>query len=330
MSEATDDSGRLSRRDLLKGALAVGAVAGLAGCAREAAGSQVAPGPSAPPERAAQPTNREAPMSAQRMPVISLPHGGGPCFFMDWRMGPPDTWERTAAYLRGIKEGLPAAPKALLVVSAHWEEPAFTVTTRPTPQLLFDYYGFPRHTYELKWPAPHAPALAERVQTLLRAAGLPAAADPERGLDHGVFVPLKVAWPEAEVPTVQLSLRRGLDPAEHLAMGRALAPLRDEGVLIVGSGMSFHNMRAFGGGGAALAASEAFDGWLADSVTAAPAQRDERLAGWAAGPSARFCHPREEHLLPLMVVAGAAGADAGRVPFRDVVMGVRVSAHHFG
>lgn len=330
MSDSNRDEGRVSRRDLLKGSLAAGAFAALAGCARPPAPSQAAPGASAPPTPAPQPTATEAPMSAQRMPVIYLPHGGGPCFFMDWRMGPADTWDGMAAYLRGIKAGLPQPPTALLVVSAHWEEPAFTVTTRPTPQLLFDYYGFPPHTYELTWPAPHAPAVAERVQALLGAAGLRTGADAERGLDHGVFVPLKVAWPEAEVPTVQLSLRRGLDPAEHLAMGRALAPLRDEGVLIVGSGMSFHNMRAFGGGGPALTASEAFDGWLAETVAAAAPARDERLTRWADGPSARFCHPREEHLLPLMVVAGAAGTDAGRVPYRDVVMGVRVSAHHFG
>src|SRR5262249_8806523 len=151
-----------------------------------------------------------------------------------------------------------------------------------------------------------SPELAARVQALLDAAGIASGADAERGLDHGVFVPLKVAFPEAQLPTVQLSLRAGLDPAEHLAIGRALAPLRDEGVLLIGSGMSYHNMRGFMKP-ESLAFSERFDAWLAQAVTAEPAARDAQLADWQRAPSAREAHPREEHLLPLMVAAGAAG-----------------------
>src|SRR5205823_2443749 len=161
---------------------------------------------------------------------LYIPHGGGPCFFMEWTMGPPDTWDRMAAWLRRIAGTLPEKPKALLVVSAHWEEEVPTVTTSPAPALLFDYYGFPKSTYELTWPAPGSPDLAKRVRDLLGGAGIESRADDARGFDHGVFVPLKVAFPEANIPTVQLSLRAGLDPAEHIAIGRALAPLRDEGV----------------------------------------------------------------------------------------------------
>ncbi len=264
-----------------------------------------------------------------RLPTLYLPHGGGPCFFMEWTMGPRDTWDRTARWLRSIQGSLPEAPRALLVVSGHWEAPVPTVTTSPAPPLLYDYYGFPPHTYELRWPAPGSPELAEKTRALLGAAGFESGADPKRGFDHGVFVPLKVAYPDAQVPTVQLSLRAGLDPAEHLAIGRALAPLRDEGVLIVGSGMSYHNMRGFMQPGS-LAHSERFDAWLAKTVADAPAARDAALTAWAQAPSARESHPREEHLLPLMVTAGAAGTDAGKQVFRDKVMGVVVSAVSFG
>jgi aromatic ring-opening dioxygenase catalytic subunit (LigB family) len=248
---------------------------------------------------------------------------------MEWTMGPPDTWDRLAGWLRSLDSLLPARPEKLLVVSAHWEAAVPTVTSSPAPPLLYDYSGFPPHTYELKWPAPGSPELAARVHALLSGSGVESVDEAKRGFDHGVFVPLKVAYPDAHLPTVQLSLRAGLDPKAHLAMGRALAPLRDEGVLIVGSGMSYHNMRAFMSP-AALSDSERFDAWLERTVGEAPPARDEELAGWEKAPSARQCHPREEHLIPLMVAAGAAGTDAGHVAFRDVVMGSVVSAVRFG
>jgi aromatic ring-opening dioxygenase catalytic subunit (LigB family) len=196
------------------------------------------------------------------------------------------------------------------------------------PPLLYDYYGFPPESYTITWPAPGAPELARRVRTLLEQAGFQSASDGERGFDHGTFVPLKLAYPEARVPVVQLSLKRGLDPAEHLAMGRALSELRDEGVFIVGSGMSYHNLRAFGPAAAPVA--ETFDAWLRESVTADASERDRRLVAWAEAPKARSAHPREEHLLPLMVVAGAAGSDRGRAAFSGTILGLRVSAYHFG
>ncbi len=262
-----------------------------------------------------------------RLPTFYIPHGGGPCFFMDWN--PRDAWEPMARYLRGIEGGLPQPPKALLVISAHWEERVPTVLASAAPPLLFDYYGFPAHTYKLTWPAPGEPALAGRVQAMLSAAGIPNASDTTRGWDHGVFIPMKVAFPNANIPTVQLSLQAGLDPAAHLAIGRALAPLRDDGVLILGSGMSFHNMRMFGSP-EALPASQRFDAWLTEAVGAPPALRDEQLRAWARAPGGRVAHPREEHLIPLMVAAGAGGSDAGRVVFRDTVLGAEVSAVQFG
>ncbi len=268
---------------------------------------------------------------AERLPVIFLPHGGGPWPFVDIGMPKPE-FDSLAGYLKGIAARLPRAPKALLVISAHWEEAVPTVQTGVNPPLLFDYYGFPPASYELTWPAPGDPKLAARVRELLAAANIPSAENASRGFDHGTFVPLKLAWPDANIPTVQLSLKKGLNASEHLALGRALAPLRDEGVLIVGSGMSFHNMRAFQfrGGGAAGDVGADFDRWLHETAPLPAAERNARLAIWAEAPGARYAHPREEHLLPLMVIAGAAGDDRGSAPFAGTVLGARVSAFHFG
>ncbi len=264
-----------------------------------------------------------------RQPTLFIPHGGGPCFFMEWTSGPADTWKRMEAWLRAIEGSLPSTPKAILVISGHWETNVPTVTTSPAPPLIYDYSGFPKHTYELTWPAPGSPALAARVRTLLGDAGIESAADAEHGFDHGVFIPLKVAFPEARIPTVQLSLVRDLDPARHIAIGRALEPLRDEGVLILGSGMSYHNMRGFMTG-SGREHSEKFDAWLAEAIAKPPADRDRELVEWRKAPSAADAHPREEHLLPLMVAAGAASADQGVRVLRDEPMNVVVSAVRFG
>ena len=232
-------------------------------------------------------------------------------------------------FLRKLISTLPARPKAILVVSGHWEEASFTVNTGEAPPLLYDYYGFPEHTYQLKYPAPGAPELAQRVRQLLGEAGLRTQEDGSRGFDHGVFVPFLLVDPDATIPVLQVSLQRGLDPALHIAAGKALANLRDEGVLIVGSGMSYHNMRGFGPG--FEAASEHFDDWLTSVVTDSDAhRREEALAHWHQAPDARSCHPREEHLLPLMVVAGASAGEPGRRIFQDRIPNVTVSAFRFG
>jgi aromatic ring-opening dioxygenase catalytic subunit (LigB family) len=258
-------------------------------------------------------------------PSLFIPHGGGPSFFMP---DPSGTWTRMGEYLRALPRALPEPPRAILVISGHWEESAFAFTGASAhPGLIYDYYGFPPETYRLTWPAPGAPWLAERGAELLRAAGLPAAIDPARGFDHGVFVPLKVAFPEAEVPVVQMSLHASLDPALHLAAGAALAPLRDEGVLVLGSGMSFHNLRAMGDPRVAEPSRE-FDRWLTEAAAADPRERAERLAKWAQAPFARLCHPREEHLLPLMVAAGAS-REAGTQDYSEMVLGGAVSAFRF-
>jgi aromatic ring-opening dioxygenase catalytic subunit (LigB family) len=193
--------------------------------------------------------------------------------------------------------------------------------------MIFDYYGFPEETYRLRFDAPGSPTLAGRVRALLAGAGLPTAEDRERGYDHGVFVPLLLATPDADIPVVQLSLRHDLDPEAHLAAGRALRPLRDEGVLIVGSGMSWHNMAGFSP--AFTGKSEAFDAWLSAALSD-PATRDDAIRHWDRGPYAREAHPREEHLAPLFVAAGAAEGEPGRQVFKDIAMDVAISGYAFG
>lgn len=270
--------------------------------------------------------------TAQRQPAIFVPHGGGPCFFMDWTWGPADTWHATQRFLESVAASLPEKPRALLVISGHWEERAFTASAAARPELIFDYTGFPEHTYRLTWPAPGDPVLARRVAEILQDAGLPAAVSETRGYDHGVFVPLKVAFPQAEIPVVTLSLvhdmRGGIDAEMHLRAGRALAPLRDDGVLIVGSGMSFHNLRAYLKPETRAAARE-FDAWLTHAVESAEPQRSGLLAQWESAPHARFAHPREEHLIPLLVAAGAGGDAPGKRIFGDEPMGAAISAFRF-
>ncbi len=264
-----------------------------------------------------------------RMPTLFVPHGAGPCFFMEWN--PTDAWDRMAAFLKGIAATLPQRPRAIVLVSGHWLERQVMVTASATPELIYDYNGFPPHTYELRYPAPGDPALATRLVELLGQAGIAADEDRQRGYDHGAFIPLKLMFPEASVPVVQLSLRGDLDARAHLEIGHAIAPLRDEGVLIVGSGMSFHNMRGYGDQRFAPISDE-FDRWLSDAVTASPARRDTLLQHWDEAPSARLCHPprAEEHLLPLMVAAGAAANSPGRNIFSDRVMQTTLSAYQFG
>lgn len=266
-------------------------------------------------------------------PTFFIPHGGGPCFFMD--PSDPDRphsdamWQPMQRYLTDLITDLPERPAAILLVSGHWEEAAFTVHTGDRPDLLFDYHGFPPHTYQLRWDAPGAPDLARRAAALLQDAGFVTGEEQARGWDHGVFIPMKVALPGADIPLAQLSLRHDLDPAAHIAAGRALAPLRDAGVLIVGSGMSFHNLRVRGP--QAIGPSTAWDYALTAAVTDPdPQARAARVAAWDRLPQARFAHPREEHLLPLMVALGAGGDDAATCTHRSSVLGWSVSGYRFG
>ena len=196
--------------------------------------------------------------------------------------------------------------------------------------MIYDYCGFPPHTYQIRYASPGAPDVARQVRRLLDAAAIPADLDAHRGYDHGTFVPLAVMYPQADVPVVQLSIKRGYRPEDHLAVGRALAPLADEGVLIVASGLSYHNLRVFGP--KAQAPSKAFDGWLSETLGLDPVERTKRLQEWEAAPAARTAHPQEDHFIPLLVAVGAAEQEpAQRVYYEEGFMGgVTASSYRFG
>lgn len=263
-------------------------------------------------------------------PTLYIPHGGGPCFFMDWTMGPADTWDKMKSWLLQLANSIGARPTQIVVCSAHWESEQILINSNPKPPLIYDYNGFPPHTYELEYPAPGSPQLAAQIQNLLSDANISAHLDAEHGLDHGTFIPFKLIYPDADIPIVQISLRNDLDPAHHIAVGRALAPLRQAGTLIVGSGMSYHNMQALMTPGKNKADADQFDHWLQNTCASKGGEREDLLCDWQNAPAAREAHPREEHLLPLMVVAGAAVDDPGITIFEDQVLGAQVSAIQFG
>ena len=263
------------------------------------------------------------------LPTYFISHGGGP---WPWLDGPFrrnfDVLERS---LRETAGEIGEKPSAVLAISGHWEEPQFTVMSGAHPPMVYDYSGFPEHTYRIKYAAPGAPQVARRVRELLEGAGFAAREDAARGFDHGTYTPLAVMYPEADVPVLQLSLKHGYDPGEHLAAGRALAKLRDEGVLVMASGLSYHNLRQFGPG--AKAASRAFDTWLTQTlVKSNPAERVERLLDWSQAPAAREAHPQEDHLIPLMVAVGAAENEPAEVVYHqdDLMGGVAASSYRFG
>ncbi len=264
-----------------------------------------------------------------RLPTYFVSHGGGPWPWIKDMM--PGDMSKLEASLQSIPRELGRTPRAILAVSGHWEEPEFTVQTSANPPMLYDYGGFPEFTYRIQYPAPGAPDVAARVGQLLEDAGIPTRYDGQRGYDHGVFAPFFVAYPNADVPILQLSLKHGYDPEAHLAAGRAIAPLREEGVLIVGSGFSYHNLRNFGPG--AARDSKAFGDWLTEAVVDVdPQERTRRLLRWDQAPSARAAHPAEDHLIPLMVAVGAAEDEPGvRIYHEPDFMGsIDSSSYRFG
>lgn len=260
---------------------------------------------------------------------LMIPHGGGPMPVLG-----EENHRELAHWLRTYPKQLPKF-SAIVVISAHWEEELATVTSGANPSLIYDYYGFPEAAYKLQYPAPGSPALARRIGALLDAAGIPNRQDARRGFDHGVFIPLMLMYPEATTPVVQVSLVKGLDPDLHIRMGLALAPLlesegEEERVLILGSGFTFRNMPAFFGPAfVRKGPNEAFEAWLRDAASSPSykaTERARRFVNWAKAPSARFCHPREEHLMPLHVCLGAGGCEQGEVVL-DAQALVRTSAY---
>lgn len=241
--------------------------------------------------------------------VLFISHGGGPRPLFD----DPEHQELVEA-LAYYSDKLPK-PDAILVLSAHWESDTLKVTAKADPQLYFDYYNFPEEAYQIKYPCPGAPELASKVQQTLQAQGIATELELERGLDHGVFVPVKLMYPEADIPVIQLSMNSSLDAEQHLAIGEALRALDVENLLIIGSGFTFHNMRVFYAPSSTEIdmANSAFEDWLQQTCgdpEVNSAQMRQQLIDWEQAPYARFCQPREDHLIPLHMCAGIAGRGA--------------------
>lgn len=265
----------------------------------------------------------------QRLPTYYLSHGGGPWPWMKTRMG--TMFDRLDRSLQEVRRQIGAVPRAVLVVSGHWESDRFLASSAAYPPMVYDYHGFPAEMYRIRYDASGAPELAAEVAGLLSGGGMACGLDPAQGFDHGTFSIMKALYPEATMPIVQLSLRHDYDPAAHLEIGHLIAPLRDDGVLILGSGSSYHDLRGMGGSG--RMASRAFDGWLGETLVEVDAsERHRRLVHWTAAPAARAAHPQEDHLLPLMVAVGAAGDDAGARIYEqhDFMGGVTMSSFRFG
>ncbi|MFQ4136965.1 DODA-type extradiol aromatic ring-opening family dioxygenase [Nodosilinea sp. PGN35] len=249
-------------------------------------------------------------MSNQRR-ALFLSHGGGPLPLL----GDPAHGEMVAC-LKDIAATI-ERPSAIAVVSAHWEASQPSITSASHPPLIYDYSGFPKESYEITYPCPGDPPLAQTVAEQLTNAGFAAHLDGARGFDHGLFVPLKIMYPDADIPCIQVSLVKTLNAEEHLRLGQALQGVGDPSLLLIGSGFSFHNMRAFytPDTDESKAMNEAFEAWLLETCSdpqLSEAERRQRLADWETAPFARYCHPRAEHLLPLHVCYGFAASACSR------------------
>jgi aromatic ring-opening dioxygenase catalytic subunit (LigB family) len=268
-------------------------------------------------------------MTSVRLPSYYLSHGGGPWPYMKNEFG--GQFSRLEASIKDIPRQLGVKPRAVLVISGHWEAMSFTVSAHPQPPMIYDYDGFPEHTYHVHYRAPGSPEHAKQVQALLCGGGLAAHLDGERGFDHGTFSVLEPLFPAADIPVVQLSLQANMDPAIHLKAGQLLAPLREEGVLIIGSGMSYHNLQRLDSRGEGP--SQQFDAWLLDTLVKSPTvARWDRLIHWTQAPAARLAHAREDHLLPLMVAVGAAQEEPATCVYhqRDLFGSITCSSYRFG
>lgn len=257
--------------------------------------------------------------------VLYLSHGGGPLPLLgdESHRDLVDFFEKVPTIL--------AYPSVIIVISAHWEENIPTITSGATPSLIYDYYGFPPESYEIKYPAPGNPNLSNKILNILESEGINANLTDQRGFDHGLFVPLKIIYPNAEIPCIQISLIKGLNPVEHIQLGKALAGLDEENLLVIGSGFSFHNLRALFAPSTAESQSknESFENWLINTCTDKnldETEREKRLVNWEQAPAARFCHPREEHLIPIHVCYGITRSPANQV-FTFNVMGKKASAY---
>lgn len=253
--------------------------------------------------------------------VLYIPHGGGPLPLLDHK-GHQDLIH----FLKHVPKQIPL-PDAIIVISAHWEQSIPTIIASESPPLIYDYYGFPPEAYDIKYPVPGAPDLAKKLFSLVEKNGTRAQLEHRWGFDHGLYVPLKLMYPDALIPCLQLSLINGLDPLQHINLGRALKQLSSENILVLGSGFSFHNMKTFGQTTKDIRNIE-FDDWLSETMTGlhlSSTDRENRLINWENAPNARYCHPIEDHLLPLHVCYGITETPARKI-FSGQVLGKKCSA----
>lgn len=267
-------------------------------------------------------------MAHTKKSILFIPHGGGPLPLIDH-----EPHRELTSFLKQIPESL-GNPKAIVVITAHWEAPEIQVATAAEPGMLFDYYGFPPETYQYSYPAKTDLNVSQQIIRGLNDAGISAIGNDQRGYDHGTFVPLMLMYPAANIPVIQMSLHSSLDAEYHIRVGEVLGQQLSEDILILGSGLSFHNMQAtrvnMSTVGEASDESKAFDDWLHQTFKLPSAEARTQLAQWQQAPFARFCHPREEHLLPLLVTFGASIARGKHFqsPYSAPLLGSQVSAFY--
>jgi aromatic ring-opening dioxygenase catalytic subunit (LigB family) len=255
-------------------------------------------------------------MSSSRLPVHFISHGGGP---WPWLKKEMPFYDKLEEALKEIPRELACLPKGIVVITAHWEEDNFTISANSRPPMLYDYGGFPKHTYEVKYEAEGDEKVAKKIQKMVEDQGIKLELDYKRGFDHGTFVPLFVMYPNANIPIIQISIKKGYDPKEHIDFGKALAPLRNENILIIGSGLSYHNIQGLAGGTSSVTEdSKLFDNWLQNSlINRSAAEREAELINWAQAPCALAAHPTEDHLVPLFVTVGAAEQSTASLKYHE-------------
>jgi len=268
--------------------------------------------------------------NATRLPTVFVSHGGGPSFFIEAQPGDAlydiSKGSEGEKSLQRLPKQLGAEkPAAIVIISGHYEGPKVLVTGKNQyDKLYYDYGGFPAHTYQIQYKAPGNAQLAKRITEMLKGKGIDSELDMTRNWDHGVFVPLKVMYPNADIPVIEVSLLQSYDAKSHIDIGKALAPLRDEGVLIVGSGYATHTW------GSDPQKNRAFVTGVTDLISnSSPEERTKALERWDTTlPHARNAHRQEDHWLPMLVVAGAAGEDKGKEMYRrDSLEGKMVFVH---
>lgn len=262
----------------------------------------------------------------RKLPTYFISHGGGP---WPWIPEMREYFSTLEAALKQTVVDHGEKPDAILMVSGHWEESNVTVMGSKKPPMIYDYFGFPAHTYKIRYDAPGAPEVAKRAYNLLSQAGIDASIDSSRGFDHGLYAPMEVMFPNADVPIFQVSMLSSYSPIDHIKIGQALAPLREENIMIIGSGLSFHNLSLPRGAGRIPSAE--FDAWLYDVMMMSPDKREQAMLNWEQAPSARVSHAQEDHLVPIFVAMGAANNEkAVRIHNSVGATGITVSNYRFG